>query len=429
MGQFWNRSLLAALCVGLWFATRSAQAQETEAPPSSEAATHEQVGVISPLEGQSGNLRLAGFSLNQQGQIVALLGAGQAEPHAIGAAPAAKGEGPPALVRVLDADGTTVAEWPVDFAAQAVNVRPNGEIVLGGDGYLARYDAQGKQLAKAEAPHIVATRQDPEALDRQAREMVESQRNSIKDVIQQFEQQQKDLEKKSDEELTDEERELKPQIEQILTSYRQLAKQQGDQGAPQEAEIEQMKQMIVGQQRTINAIAADEQHVYVTCRSAKGFGYSVWRTDAEFANPSQTIDGLKGCCGQMDVQCCSGELIVSENARHRVVRYDAEGKEVDSWGKRSRDGVGEDFGGCCNPMNSRLVGGDLYVAESDGKVKRFSPSGEYLGLVGVARVQPGCKSSIIDVSKDGQYVYYFDVQNSSICQLKRKPTVDKQASR
>jgi hypothetical protein len=121
----------------------------------------------------------------------------------------------------------------------------------------------------------------------------------------------------------------------------------------------------------------------------------------------------------MDVQCCEDELFVAENSRHRVVRYDAAGNKLASWGMRDRDGKGKNFGGCCNPMNTRLVGGKLYVSESDGRVKLFSPDGEYQGLVGKASVQPGCKSSIVDVSADGETVYYFDVQNSAICVLKR----------
>jgi hypothetical protein len=121
----------------------------------------------------------------------------------------------------------------------------------------------------------------------------------------------------------------------------------------------------------------------------------------------------------MDVQCCGDELVVAENARHRVVRYDAEGKEVLTFGKRSRDGVGAGFGSCCNPMNTRLVGDKLYVAESDGSVKLFSTGGDFLGVVGKADVQAGCKSSIVAATPDGERVFYFDVQKSAICVLER----------
>ena len=93
--------------------------------------------------------------------------------------------------------------------------------------------------------------------------------------------------------------------------------------------------------------------MFATGPASKGYGYRVWRTDLNFQNAVAIVDGLSGCCGQMDIQCCGDEVVVAENSRHRVVRYDADGKTIASFGKRSRDGAGECFGGCCNPMNTR----------------------------------------------------------------------------
>ncbi len=86
------------------------------------------------------------------------------------------------------------------------------------------------------------------------------------------------------------------------------------------------------------------------------------------------VDGLSGCCGQMDIQCCGDEIVVAENSRKRVVRYDSDGKEIASWGKASRDAEmeAETFGSCCNPMNTRPVGDKLYVSDSDGRVRQFN---------------------------------------------------------
>ena len=85
---------------------------------------------------------------------------------------------------------------------------------------------------------------------------------------------------------------------------------------------------------------------------------------------------------------------MAENSRHRVVRYDRDGKSSAAFGKRDRDGVGAGFGGCCNPMNLCFdSAGDLLVAESDGKVKHFTPAGKYVGLVGVARRQTGLQET------------------------------------
>lgn len=123
----------------------------------------------------------------------------------------------------------------------------------------------------------------------------------------------------------------------------------------------------------------------------------------------------------MDVQCCDGELYVCENSRHRVIRFDRDGKEVAQFGKRDRTGEGENFGGCCNPMNLCFSkDGNLYVSESNGVVKHFTPSGKYLGIVGIAAVQPGCKNSCVGVTADDKRLFYIDVYKSQIILLTRE---------
>jgi hypothetical protein len=111
-----------------------------------------------------------------------------------------------------------------------------------------------------------------------------------------------------------------------------------------------------------------------------------------------------------------------------VVRYDADGKKVASFGKASRDGLGETFGSCCNPMNTRLYGGKLLVSDSDGRVRLFTLDGKYEGEVGKANVREGCKSSTVDISADGNRLYYIDVNTSQICVLERKSPENSQAS-
>ena len=34
------------------------------------------------------------------------------------------------------------------------------------------------------------------------------------------------------------------------------------------------------------------------------------------------LDGLRGCCGQMDIQCCKDNLLVSENTKFKIGIYD-----------------------------------------------------------------------------------------------------------
>ena len=100
---------------------------------------------------------------------------------------------------------------------------------------------------------------------------------------------------------------------------------------------------------------------------SKGYGYAVWRTDQAFANPKQIVKGLSGCCGQMDIQAVGDDVFVAENSRHRIVRYNRDGEEVGKFGKTDREGLGEGFGGCCNPMNLCFtVDGGLLAAECGG---------------------------------------------------------------
>src|SRR5690606_20273258 len=90
--------------------------------------------------------------------------------------------------------------------------------------------------------------------------------------------------------------------------------------------------------------------VFMATRSAAGYGFSVWKLDRNFTGGQEIVSDLRGCCGQMDVQCCDAGVFVAENARHRVACYDKNGKMIASWGQQARTGL-DGFGSCCNPMN------------------------------------------------------------------------------
>ncbi len=418
----------------------------------SAEATHHQVKFIVPAQGEA-RLALASFCLTKDGKIVAVLNRQDAEQNggnvlsgiisaitsgesSATASDAKSKEKPssdtakidsPAQVRILDADGKLLDKWPVDFTAQAVNLCPDGNLILGGDGVLARYDLKGKQLARQESPHMAASRKDPDELKQRAKETLGQQRDSISGLIKSLEDQKAELAKREDSSLTEEERQMKQQADQILATYKLMAKQQVK--PITEQEINQMAEQLAGMGRKINAVAASDKHLFCTAPASKGFGYSVWRTELDFSKPERIVDGLSGCCGQMDIQCCGDDVVVSENSRKRVVRYNSTGKQVDSWGKASRDGEGDTFGSCCNPMNTRVVGEKLYVSDSDGRVRLFTLNGKYEGEVGKANVEPGCKSSIVEVSPSGKCVYYFDVNHARICALDQKPANNAQASR
>lgn len=171
---------------------------------------------------------------------------------------------------------------------------------------------------------------------------------------------------------------------------------------------------------------------------AFGSGWSVgsksklFRYDISLQDPKLLAEGLRGCCQRCDIVARDGVLYLAENAAHRVVLLDREGKVLGKWGERSRmDEAG--FGSCCNPMNLCFdKSGSLYTAESGlGRVKRYSTSGEFLGLVGYVGVErfsqagmlaASCSNIAIAATPDGGRVYVMDLKNNVIRVLeKRRP--------
>lgn len=64
--------------------------------------------------------------------------------------------------------------------------------------------------------------------------------------------------------------------------------------------------------------------------------------------------------------------------------------------------------------------GEVFTAESEGYIKRFSKEGSFLGIVGQAKVSGGCKNVAIAVSPEGDKAYFFDLQGSRIVVLEKK---------
>jgi len=83
----------------------------------------------------------------------------------------------------------------------------------------------------------------------------------------------------------------------------------------------------------------------------------------------------------MDVQSHDGKLWIPHNARHTVESHDRDGNELAKFGKAGRVKA-NDFGGCCEPKNMRVLSnGDILAAESGPPtcIKRFSASGKFIG--------------------------------------------------
>jgi sugar lactone lactonase YvrE len=156
----------------------------------------------------------------------------------------------------------------------------------------------------------------------------------------------------------------------------------------------------------VAGIATTPTDVFAALRI--GFSFTVYRYTHDLTDAKPVIARLRGCCGQMHIVARDGVIYAAENARKRVVRYDREGKELGAWGKDDRKDI-EGFGSCCNPMNLCFgPRGELYTSESQGRVKRYTPDGKFLGLVGKATVDGGCVNISLVASADGSRVFVLD---------------------
>lgn len=427
--------VVALVCAGYW---SSAPANDgVPAGVEKIEKTHKQVKAID-LRAIEKGARLQDFCVARDGSVIALV-AGAPPIGDTGADDGkADNKASRSQVCILDAEGKLARKWDVTFVGQSIATGPDGSVYVGGNARLARFDAQGKLLAEADAPQTAILANQDE-LREQAQEQLESEKAAAieqiknyeeilkderklaeqqKQIVKQLEEQQEEEAKKDAKEKPVGKPAPRPRIQYDLKNmYAQQLKYLQKQ---KDQTVDNVIASITSRLQQINAITPSGSDVFIACPMSKGYGYAVWRTDQAFANPKQIIKGLSGCCGQMDIQAVGDEVFVAENSRHRIVRYSREGAEAGSFGKTDREGLGEGFGGCCNPMNLCFtVDGELLASESNGVVKRFTLDGKYQGMVGVAAVPAGCKNSAIGISSDGDRVYYIDIQGSKILVLAR----------
>lgn len=391
-------------------------------------------------------------------------------------------------LRFFDADGKHVRTATLAVSPEAINVTPTGEILVAGGGKLLRLSAEGEELAQVDSPHAAGVEVDKQKL----REEVLAQHKASaamwaeqsKAYVQVIEQVEKRLAAHDERvaRLRDEARELmldealeaslasssataaaadsspgklrgvalqirsakkrRETYERQIAAYRDSKKQWDELAAqqqePQELTEQQIDERIAASMAArirVASISATKDDVFLACSAPVGYGYNVWRLAADLKEGKQIVDGLSGCCGQMDVQASEAGVFVAENSRHRVCRYDADGKLETTWGKSARSGV-EGFGSCCNPMNLAFGSdGSVYTAEdTNGRIKRYSPDGKLLAVVGAADLVPGCKKVAIGVALQGDRVYMLDATRNQIVRLDRQrpdptePIVDEQVA-
>jgi sugar lactone lactonase YvrE len=402
-------------------APQQSTSSDTETPPADPKLnpTHEQTAIIKTENDQGETLPLTTFCLDTQGNILAGVGAQEGE------------------IRVFDPDGKYLKAWPVPVKPEAVHAAADGTVYVAGNGKLLKYDKQGKLLLDAEAPHVTAIRSNASGLREQviaqakaraARSNPALQREVIQRALDQYQKQIDTLSAKGEEALTELERQRIEGYQRVIETYTRMIEslpqnaQQNAYEEPTEEEIQEQIERMIAYKMQMASISATSEDVFIVSRAAVGYGFEIWRTDLDFQNGESIVSELRGCCGQMDAQACPKGLFVAENGRFRVCRYDREGEMICTWGKGDRQGV-VGFGSCCNPMNVTFgPNGDVYTAEASlGRIKRFSPDGEFLGLVGSVEIVPGCKKVSIAVNDDGSRVYMLDITRNHIVMMQRKP--------
>jgi len=387
-------------------AVRVADKPAVRAPESDSGATHEFKKAVTIKTSDGHGVQT--FCLDGRGRIVAL------------AAPPRYYNGTPknthAEVHVLTSDGEPVTHWNVDFHGHSINVGPEGNIYVAGDGILAKFGPDGKLLKKLELPHIAELLKNTKDIRKQAEAQLRNMTRAYDQMLSQYRERIKKLEAKPAAELTTHDKFNLEQNRRMLERLqRQVDEQTGD------MKVDNVVKSITGRLRIINAVAVSDKDVFIVCGETTGYGYAVWRMDRDFQNAKQVMSGLRGCCGQMDIQVQGADLLVAENCEHAFARYDRDGKKLGQWGKVTRGDDVKCFGGCCNPMNVRCgPNGDVLTAESEGLIKRFSSKGDFVALVAKRPLSGGCKNVAVAASADGKLIYFCDQPGSQIIILEQK---------
>jgi hypothetical protein len=369
-------------------------------------------------------------------------------------------------IRVLGTDGKYLSSWLLPVNPDAIFCRTDGAVFVAGDGQVIKLSSDGKVELAIESPHSIALKEHPEKL---REEVITQAKAQAKQFKQQSAMYDKMIERADKEisSITDQLRaletsgEVKPdadgeplankkrtsprraasnrqaltqrlamyesQKEQYAAAKEQYAKMIGatETGELTEQQIEERVKSSMEYKLKVASVSALDEDVYLATHAAFGYGFEILRMNDRFEDPVTIVKDLSGCCGQMDVKASKDGLFVAENSKHRVCRFDRDGKQIGTWGKGARTGL-DGFGSCCNPMNVAFGPSDaVYTSEDDtGRIKRYSADGQLLGLVGFVELKPGCKNVSIAVSKDGSRVYMLDITRNFIVQLDARPAAD-----
>ena len=382
-----------------------------------EAPTHRQVRTITPtVDGKS--VKLHTLATNQDGNLIVALGGQSMTFDQSGGSFKPKMVEEPGVIQMIDSEGEVLKQWEIDMTPSSLGIAPDGTIYVGGSGRIVQLDQDGSIARSIDSPHIGDVdefrKKTADAFRKSMSGMsatYESQIETLKERIAAIE------EKDEDDRSKLEDAQLKA-FETQLEMFEDLVgnEEEDSEGSMMSSQIDYM----VHQSMLVTSLAVSDQDVFA-CASGGGLGgYSVWRISRDLDPDSATVvkEGLSGCCGQMDIQCCEGNLLVSENTRFKVGIYDRDGERITDFGGRDRSSRAG-FGSCCNPMNSlSLPDGTILTAESSiGHIKRFDTDGNLVSYIGKASIGGGCKHCALGYDESKDLYYMMSQDKNAICVL------------
>jgi len=391
--------------------------------------THEQVSRLEL------SVPLNNMCLDKQGRILACCG--------------------DSTLRVLAQDGQLVATHSLDFVPEAITVRHDGTVFVGGQGTLIRMTAAGEIQQQTSFPPP-PSEQEREAMVQKMLARVEQQYEQMQRMSRGIQKQLESAGKKLAENPLSaaEEKKLASMGEEELFRYvtgitssnnqmqmtfrddatagvrvkvlelylRQLgAVDIKEQRAAMEQQVRRQAEQMVGKAK-YTGMAVTQRDLFVIC-SGPGYSYNAWRMTHQFEEPNMILSGLSGCCGQMDCQAHDGQLWLAMNTQHKVLCYDREGNQVSQFGKRDAQAA-DGFGGCCEPKNLRFSqdGRYVYCAQSGPPVcvKRFTLDGQFQDVVCFPVYATGCVR--VSVDTDGETFFMMSPNENAIYVFKPAKT-------
>lgn len=399
--------LLAAVVPSMTFAGEDAKSKSDSTDvaatePQVYSASHKQVAIVETMhDGQKVSLNT--FALDNTGNVLACV-----------TAPANSKESDVAgYLQRYSPEGKLLGETALEFIPTAVNVMGDDRIIVAGTGKVAQVSSEGELLNTIPSPHIGDVATLTQRVTEEAKKQLADVTKRYQDMVDQVDERIKKIEEIPEEDRSKRDVSLLKSLPVQKASYEKMAEQM-------ETTYSRIysPESLLKRKMGITSVAVTPKDLFLCCYAIEGRGYDVWRLDHDLSAPKKIMTGLGGCCGQCDVQAAGENLVIGENTKFQVALVDRDGERLTSFGQKDRSSE-NGFGSCCNPMNVRCCSnGDIITSESSvGNIKRFSKDGEYLGLIGKAKISGGCKHVAVAVDEKRNRFYTMNIDKDHICVL------------